>query len=754
MTLRHRVVVGALLAWAACGKSTKEPAATEPKVTDIGAPAEPANKAPDKPAAPPVKAATRGPEHPVYSLVDNRLSAHLTRGGGLVVMAGSAGFAKYVRIANMMRKDAKKSWDLRQTEGEIKVARLTGKSGAVFVPLTPAQAGRNTLRIRAFAKADGVISVRVNDTSKDKDDEDKHSRKEINGKLTAGWSTAEFTLPEGTLKEGENAIQIFTKESGVAVAWLQFAAQTPIADDGATRFYDPSTKSLLLPKDGAMTWFAAVPEHAKVTGDLADGNCKVHVLATAEDGSTAQGDLVGMGSAVDLVALAGKAARIELSGVGCNETQLASAALVIPGDPAQVKRGEPPKYVVFIIMDSLRADRVRAFDAKARPEAPNWEKLAESSATFMNTYVQGNESQVSHAAIWSANYLAKHRAIEMRDKLADRWTTIDEVAKKAGKYVAGASGNGYIRPSRGFGSAWDQYANHIEKSLGLKGADIMDKGLSFVAPKKDQPWFLYLGFIDTHVTWRAKQPWMDKYDGGYKGRFTMEYGDDGPNGSNGKDLTDKEKDHVRALYDSNVSYQDDLLGHLVEKLKSWGIYDQTMIIITADHGDEQWEDGRVGHGGSQRETLVHVPLMIHYPPLFPAGRVTEGAEGIDIVPTLADALGVATDPEWQGASLIPVANGAGGYPLMSFSSQYENGHVGRIGHWKLKLMGTGAPHLYNLAKDRDERKDLWGSATASISARLLLDPMWILRQWNVEWKKAQWGNAAAVSSRFASDLGE
>jgi hypothetical protein len=69
-------------------------------------------------------------------------------------------------------------------------------------------------------------------------------------------------------------------------------------------------------------------------------------------------------------------------------------------------------------------------------------------------------------------------------------------------------------------------------------------------------------------------------------------------------------------------------------------------------------------------------------------------------------------------------------------------------------MGTGTPHLYNLAKDPDERDDLWGKPSAEIGARLLLDPMWMLRNWNVEWKKAQWGNAADVSSRFASDLGE
>ena len=62
----------------------------------------------------------------------------------------------------------------------------------------------------------------------------------------------------------------------------------------------------------------------------------------------------------------------------------------------------------------------------------------------------------------------------------------------------------------------------------------------------------------------------------------------------------------------------------------------------------------------ERETLLHVPLMIHYPPMFPGGvKVNQGTEGIDLVPTLADALGVATDPEWQGTSLLPVANGVG-----------------------------------------------------------------------------------------------
>ena len=738
--IRLSAVVGiavVVVAAGGCGKSPKQDPARESKPIEGTVSAKP----PAPPAVAPTKAAARGPEHAVYSLVDNRLSAHLTRAGGLLVPGGSAGFAKYTRIANQLGS-SKRAWDLRQTEGDVKVAKMTGKNASVFVPLTASQVGRPVVRIHAFSPDDSNISIKVNDN------------KDLNGKLTKGWSTVELTVPADQLREGENAITLFAKTSGTELGWLQVGGSAAPDEATATKLFDPASKSLVLPKDQSLSWFIAIPDKAKLAGDLSDGACTVNVTATGDDGQVVTGKLSGTGSALDLAALGGKAARLELTGAGCPETHLANVALVEAGEVAKPKRGEAPKYVVFIIMDSLRADRIKAFNAKARPETPNWDKLAGSSSLFVNTYVQGNESQVSHASIWSSNYLAKHKAIEMKDHLAEKWMTIDEVAKAAGKYVAGASGNGYIRPARGYGTSWNQFANHIEKGLGLKGADIMEKGLSFVQPKKDQPWFLYLGFIDTHVTWRAKQPWMDKYDGGYKGRFEKEYGDDGPHGSNGKDLTDKEQAHVRALYDSNVSYQDDLLGQLQKKLTDWGVWDQTMLVITADHGDEQWEDGRVGHGGSERETLLHVPLLIHYPPMLPAAKISEGAEAIDILPTLADALGVATDPEWQGMSLIPLANGGGGYPLMSFSSQYENSHAGRIGHWKVKLMGTGQPHLYDLAKDAAEKTDIYGKASSEIGARSLLDPMWMLRQWNVEWKKAQWGNAADVSSRFASDLGE
>jgi arylsulfatase A-like enzyme len=729
-------LAGATLSLGACGKD-KGGGTAEAKTTEGD------TKAPDKGKAP-AKAPSRGPEHPVYSLVDNRLSAHLERGGGLVVPAGSAGFAKYVRFGNT-EKIKQRTWELKQKEGEVAVGKLTGSSGRVDVPLTAEMIGGSpVVRVRAFSNESRKLSLRVNE------------QPDINGQHPGGgWAIVELPVPAGQLREGDNQLLFFVSGSGLPVEWIQVGGAAP--GDGATQFYDQGSKSLVIPDGGAMSWYAFVPEKGLVTADLSDGACSVDVQAIGEDGQAAKGTLTGLGSAVDLGSLAGKAVRLTLTAHGCPKAQLANAALVVPGEAPKAERGAAPKYVVLLVMDSLRADRIKAITPDARPETPTWDKLAEDSALFTQHYVQGNESRVSHASLWTSAYPIKHSMIGGSEKLDLKFTTIDEVAKAAGMFVAGASANGYVQPKRwGFGEAWDKYSNHIAEELGLKAEDILEKGWSFVGEKKE-PWFLYMGFVDTHVSWRAKEPWMSKYDPDYSGRFKDTFsGQDAADAATKKStLTEREIAHVRALYDSNVSYQDDILRQLVEKLQAAGIWEQTMLIITADHGDEQWEDGRVGHGASSRDMLIHVPLLIHYPPLVKPGKYSEGTELVDVVPTVADALGVQQDAEWQGESLIPLAEGVGrGYPRLSFQSMYEDSHGGRIGHWKARISGGNAPKIFDLSTDKDEMKDLWGKDEAAIGARAVLDPMWILRSWNKDWKKAQWGNAANVSARFAADMGE
>jgi arylsulfatase A-like enzyme len=682
------------------------------------------------------QAPARGPEHPVYSLVDNRLSGHVQRLGGLVVLPGSAGFAKYLRFGGK-----NPPWKLKGEADGIKVAAIKSKSAGIVVPLTAPQA-TGTIRIRAKSAGAQRLGVRVNG-KKDK---------EVTAELADGWSTAELAVPAGALEAGENEIIFFAGKAGLEIAWIQVGGAP--GRDEVPAIFDAGKKSLAMQEGQGMAWYVTVPDKGLVTADLDTPGCKIEVQATPQDGQAVVGTLTGRGSAVDLSKLAGKPARLELTS-GCQSVHLASAALVVPGAAAQVKRGPAPKFVVLWVMDSLRADRVRTIIGEsARPEVPVMDELAGSAAVFTQHYVQGNETKCSHASLWTSLYPVNHKMIPPNSKIDPKWVTVDEVGKSAGMTTSGVSANGYITPDRGFGEKWDKYRNHIHQGGGLTAENVLTKGIESLS-EPTSPWMLYLGTIDTHVSWRAKEPWMSKYDPEpYTGRFKVEASgvDMGKVASGALKISDRDKKRIIAIYDSNVSYQDQQVGVLLAKLKEWGIADQTMLIITADHGDEQFEHGRVGHGGAITETLVYVPLIVHYPPMVPAGKISEGAEVIDVVPTIADALGVKPDENWQGESLLPLANGAGrGYPRLSMASKYENAHAGRMGRWKAYYAG-GKGELYDVVGQPEEKQDVQKENPTAM--RMVSDALWFLRTYNADWKKSRWGNPANVTAAFAADMGE
>jgi arylsulfatase A-like enzyme len=721
---------------AACANRGDASAPDRSSSTSAPAPAKEAARA-EKDAAPALPVAEdRGPEHPVYSLVDNRLAAHVGRAGGLVVNAGSAAFAKYLRFAR-----DRNPWELGQERDEVKVARMKGPRANVRVPLTEDQAaGEATIALRVHTPAARRLSIAVGDAT-------------LDAELEEGWSTVALSAPEGSLSPGENDLEIIARPGpALELAWLQVGGEAegepaPIFADGALR----------VPEDGELFYYVMVPEDGRLVGDLDEIGCEVEVEAVSDRGEAVRGTLVGRGSAVKLGELGGEVARLSLSAAGCEAAALKDAALSVPGPAPSFERGDapPPRYVMLWIMDSLRADRLRPINPDARPKTPVFDELAKNAAVFTQAYVQGNESRASHASIWSSLYGAKHGMPQQTSRLADRWTTIDQVMKAAGKFTSGVSGNGYVTARWGFGTQWDRYRNHIHLEAGLQGDQILGQGLRSVADV-DGPWFLYVGTIDTHVSWRAKEPWMSMYDPEpYQGRFRRSA--PGPLidriAAGQESINQRDIVRIRAIYDSNVSYQDMLLGELFEWLEERGIAEETMLIITADHGDELWEVGRVGHGGSLRDTVVHVPLVVYYPPLVPGGQISEGAEVIDIVPTLADALGLEPDPEWQGESLIPFAHGvARGYPRMSIASLYGRAYAGRAGPWKLRAQGRETPQLFNVGEEPEEKTDVAGDYP--FARRFVADALWTLRTYNAEWNKRDWGNAANMRAAFPAAMGE
>ncbi len=684
------------------------------------------------------------PGHAVYSLFDNRLSAHVFHQDSLVIWAGSAGFAKYLRFAK-----SKIPWEMGTQIDGRKVAVMKGVAG-IHVPMHAEHiANSQSLRMRVYSETEGAVTIRFNGDRK----------AEVNLPVQTGWSTISAPIAKGLFTRGNNEVLLFTRRGAkLAVEWFTLgntAAETPWA------LRAQKDKTLEIPRNRSLTYYVMVPKAGMLAGDVSGETCNIEVEARPQSGRPMIGQLNTQTSWIDLASLSEQVVRLEIRTRDCPTAHIANAALHIAGArPSFTRSGDKPKYVVLWIMDSLRADRLKPFIKSARPEVPVFSKLAKNSALFAQTYVQGNESRSSHASIWSSVYPVNHAMFTHRSKLGPKWVTIDEVAKSAKLYTSGVSGNGYVIPRRGFGTKWDAFRNHIHTKESLSGKSIMEAGIASIQERKT-PWFLYLGTIDTHVSWRAKQPWFSKYDPKpYKGHFTTKAtgpdmgkaaGVKGEDWPWGKANRARDIERIIAIYDSNVSYQDDLLGQFLAKLEEWKIRSETMIVITSDHGDEQWEAGRVGHGGSLRESLIHVPLLIHYPPLFPGSRVEEGAEVVDIVPTIADALGVKPDPSWQGESLLAISNGIGrGYPRLSMASHVEIIHAARIGPWKLRAAGAQTPRLYRLDKDPRESENIVGKNP--LGRQFVEDALWMLRVHNKSWKKSRWGNPANVTAHFAADL--
>ena len=654
--------------------------------------------------------------HPVFDLVANRSLAHVERAGALSIAAGSPGFARYVHFSRPLP-----TWKLRQTEDGKRVA-LAQTQAVLEVPLTAAEARGGVLTLRLKSPVRQTVRATVAGKSSPA------------VPLAEGWQTVQLHLPAGALIDGENKIVLGFANSGhfgdkkasAAVEWIDIGP--PSTQTAPPQIFDGN--ALVVPADGALVYYVMVPSGGALAVDAPGCNLKV--------------------TPADLAAHADKVVRLSLASAGA-PCAIKSAALTAAGDAATVKRAPAPKNVVFWMTDDTRSDKFKLYNPKTRVETPVVEAFAKRATNFNVAYVQGNESRVSHASLWTSLYPLNHHFISEKAKLDPKFVTLAEAIKPTGRTTIGLMGNGFIDAFWGFGQGWDFLRNHIHEGGGLKAEDFVVEAKQMLQRFAAKPFFMYLGTIDAHVSWRAHLPWIAKYDPEpYTGPFVKACLDPQLDKVVGGKLAINERDKTRivALYDSDVSYNDQQFGKLLDLIHA----DDTMIIFTADHGEELWDHGKIGHGQSLREELVHVPLLISYPPLFPPGKtVAEGVEIIDLLPTIVDALGGKVPAEAQGESLVGLAQGEGaGYPRPAIASQYELAHTMRLGRWKLSVFGSGEVRLFDAVTDAAESKEL--SAQRPVEKRFVTDAMGMWMAYQSQWKKSRWGVASNEKAELARDL--
>jgi len=409
--------------------------------------------------------------------------------------------------------------------------------------------------------------------------------------------------------------------------------------------------------------------------------------------------------------------------------------------PEHVDGSAKGPNTILIIADTTRADHTGPYGAK-NVSTPALDSLASDGVVFERAFSQSSWTRPSIATILTSLYPASHKVMYKTDLLPDQVTTLAEAMKAAGYATAGFVTNINVAPSFNFQQGFDSY-RYLAPDYFFGASDSASKlslysGMRLIRERflSDKKWVSNY-YQDGETVDETTLPWMDANVG--NSFFTLIHFMD-PHDPyfeipyNGKAVARVETPHpagdrseeLRALYLSNIAYLDEFLGKLFERLKKDGLYDDTLIVFTADHGEEFYEHEGWWHGTTLYEEQIHVPLIVKLPANARAGsRVRDMAGLVDVMPTILAAAGVAVPPAAQGRDLFSSQP-----PTALYAEEDHEGNVlesVRTSDWKLIQANEGNPRglepleLYYLTDDPGEKRNLASSRTdqlASLTAEL------------------------------------
>jgi arylsulfatase A-like enzyme len=344
--------------------------------------------------------------------------------------------------------------------------------------------------------------------------------------------------------------------------------------------------------------------------------------------------------------------------------------------------------VIVILIDTLRADHMGVY-GYGRDTTPNLDRFARESVVFRRAVSQTSWTKPSIPSLFTALYPSRHGVFEgssrdteghiTSDVLPDSLETLAEAFREHGYETVAFVHNAQLRGFLGFAQGFDLYRDRAGDADQINGAF-----LRWLDGRGEGPFYAYLHYLDVHWPYRPPAPFDTLFGAG---ESTIDFATDDWKALR-EDINDGKirpgESDVRAmvaLYDGELRFLDDRLGRLFDDLRRRGLYDDAMIVVTSDHGEEFLEHGKIGHGQSLHRELLWIPLMIRFPGGRWGGReIEETVELLDVFPTIADHLGWGPLPGVDGRSLIPGIAGkssADGHEAYAYSELYHRGSYQR-----------------------------------------------------------------------------
>lgn len=419
--------------------------------------------------------------------------------------------------------------------------------------------------------------------------------------------------------------------------------------------------------------------------------------------------------------------------------------------------------VILLTVDCLRADRLGTM-GNSKGLTPNLDALAFQSTFFTSAFAVGPRTPESFPAILASTYPLTFNADWC---LPETLTTLAEVLQGAGYATAAFHSNPYLSLNLGYGKGFDSFwdsmettsvvsklasrakstikrestiyrffrriARHVETqaevSYYTRAEEVNKRAINWLQGQKS-PFFLWLHYMDLHYPFNPPVPFVHRVrsEGISK---ALQADIVARSLEKPETITQTETQVLEDLYNAGLLYVDEGIGNFLDNLRQMGLFDKTLICVTADHGEEFLEHGDFGHGIKIHllednrpilklyDELLHVPLLLYFPTsIITPSRNPSLVSLIDLAPTLVDFLSIKVPAGWQGQSLLPLLTRNEGESRSGVFSQYAVREGAkrwpivsyRTKDWKLIYDSVKQQHeLYYLDKDPYEKNNLYAT---------------------------------------------
>jgi arylsulfatase A-like enzyme len=387
-------------------------------------------------------------------------------------------------------------------------------------------------------------------------------------------------------------------------------------------------------------------------------------------------------------------------------------------------REAPPPSILFVSIDTLRADRLGIY-GHHRPTSPYLDALAARSIVFDAAFVQEPRTLTSHMSMMTSLYPDAH-GVSDEVPLAAGVPTLAQVLRQRGYATQAFTGGGWMGPRWGLDRGFDGYDH--------SGIDLEPKLLKIRAwlhAQRDRPFFLFLHSYDVHgkgmgPLYLAPPPFRGRFTGElrapvstcrdskcYARRFNDGF------------FTEADRRFVSAAYDESIAYVDARIGELLRYAEELGLLDRLIVLVTSDHGEGLLDHEHWSHGELYDEVL-RVPLILRLPGDRHAGRrIPWLVESLDLAPTLLGLVGIDPPAAFQGFDLSSrLADRVGPrdaiHAVRARGAEAFLARTVRTRDWKL-IRRHGRTELYDLATDPHEQRNRAAAESErveSLSSRL------------------------------------